>query len=107
MMPGTLLIFLLQALANICCRDDGKEIGKGESGVRVRKSKHQGDWMPVDRDQHKDALLAKQQCVRHAGMDLRGLVRFRRPSGDGQQTLSNMGDNLLRDKLRPFSVVVT
>jgi hypothetical protein len=25
----------------------------------------------------------------------------------GQQTLSNMGDNLLRDKLQPFSVVVT
>jgi hypothetical protein len=69
-MPGTLLIFLLQALANICCRDDGKEIGKGESGVRVRKSKHQGDWMPVDRDQHKDALLAKQQCVRRSGTDL-------------------------------------
>ena len=28
-------------------------------------------------------------------------------AGDGQQMLSNMGDNLLRDKLQPFSVVVT
>jgi hypothetical protein len=82
-------------------------MGHSESGVRMRKSNVKEIGCRLHRDQHKEALLAKQQCVRHAGMDLRGLVRFRRPSGDGQQTLSNMGDNLLRDKLQPFSVVVT